>query len=338
MPVAFVEPPPTNHHGVSFDVEEDGSPTKLSEEKRLERMMNAHQTLVDMVHERNEKGIIPFAKDCQARLEALGGWQSHGIHMTDSPPPVVQDTFLLPHSKSQFPVTVLDGVLSQEVCRSFIDVHEKVGFAKPPSLLVSLVEQLEGQQDAEYLKKYAYEQAKNTSELVQIESNEFAAYLWAHIQDHLPDQQASFGQFTTGMYQKCGIIPVFRFMRYEQDQGFKPHTDPQRIFTKCPPLHHNSTTATTTEGEPGIYQSLFTIALYLNDPATDFEGGKLNFVKLHVDSDGTKRYQSLATVDPAVGRCVLFSHEELHEGGGVQAGTKYMCQCDVLYKRVGDLP
>eukprot|EP00971_Amphidinium_carterae_P299289 5946420-Amphidinium_carterae.1 len=82
---------------------------------------------------------------------------------------------------------------------------------------------------------------------------------------------------------------------------------------------------------------MFTIAVYLNDPA-EFVGGGLNFVKMEVDSVGGKRYSSQATVSPAVGRCALFCHRELHEGGGVESGTKYMCQCDVLYRRIACLP
>ena len=80
---------------------------------------------------------------------------------------------------------------------------------------------------------------------------------------------------------------------------------------------------------------MFTVAIYLND-ASDFNGGQLNFVQLCPSPISSQHYKSLETVEPQVGRCVLFCHDELHEGGGIQAGSKYMIQCDVLYERMGD--
>lgn len=110
-------------------------------------------------------------------------------------------------------------------------------------------------------------------------------------------------------------------------------TDEDCKDTADNPLKTACSSATTKCGDEGIFKSLFTFAVYLN---ASFQGGCLNFVKLNVCPE--KRYESLATVVPASGRFAIFRHEELHEGGGVREGIKYMVQCDVLYERVGDLP
>ena len=328
---------PKQRRSVAFAEEPSSPPPRLSESELLHRMTQNHESMVRGRALANSETIAPFAEECQKRLESLHGWESHGIDFKQEATEEVkvEERFLLPTSSSQFPVTVLDGVLRIEMCESFISIHEKVGFARPPSLLVHLAEKnkLEEEDEEDVLLKLAYEQAKNTSELVQIESVDFADYLWKKLEHFLPDEHRHIGNFTSGVYEKCGIVPVFRFMRYQKDQGFKPHKDPERAYAEYP----LRSSAAAAHGESGIYKSFFTIALYLNDPA-DFEGGKLNFVQIHVDDVGDKTYESQATVNPAVGRCVLFAHNELHEGGGVQSGTKYMCQCDVLYKRVRALP
>ena len=95
------------------------------------------------------------------------------------------------------------------------------------------------------------------------------------------------------------------------------HKDPQRRSQ-----HHPHT------GAPGYFKSFVTLALYLNDQS-EFEGGALNFVKVEVCP---KRYESLASVAPAIGRCAIFRHNELHEGGELRSGVKHMVQCDVLYE------
>ena len=257
---------------------------------------------------------MPFALGCEKRLEALGGWRSRGIRFV-SRNPQLTERFRLPEGGW---VTVLDGVLEKETCKALNELHEEVGFAAAPSVFLNLAKRLELEGDAGEILKRAYEQSKNASELVQLESSELADHLWQKLHNYLPDEHEDRSHFTGGLYQKCGIIPVFRFMRYQKGQGFKPHKDPSRDMLEY-------------GGEQGIFKSFFTLALYLNDEE-EFQGGKLNFVRLQL-SEGGKSYESEASVSPKVGRCVLFNHKEFHEGGGVEAGTKYMCQCDVLYKR-----
>eukprot|EP00437_Effrenium_voratum_P009361 CAMPEP_0181438442 /NCGR_PEP_ID=MMETSP1110-20121109/21910_1 /TAXON_ID=174948 /ORGANISM="Symbiodinium sp., Strain CCMP421" /LENGTH=344 /DNA_ID=CAMNT_0023562127 /DNA_START=61 /DNA_END=1095 /DNA_ORIENTATION=+ len=342
---AVAKNPAKTRRSVTFA--DDSSPLSRNCSEKEQLMMQTHAAVARASRQRNSEIIGPFAAECQKRLDSLGGWESHGIQLKPEASEEIQvDRFLLADSRSQFLVTVLDGVLPAEMCQSFIDIHEQVGFATPPSALLYMAEQSKSQMqeyeeaheagpaheddDGGVLRQLVYEQGKNTSELVHIESPEFADYLWERVQHHLPNQQWYAGNFTSGVYEKCGIIPTFRFMRYQKGQGFKPHRDPSRIYAEDP-------LRSSSQGEPGIYKSFFTIAIYLNDSA-DFQGGELNFVKLEVDSAGRTYHQSQATVSPAVGRCALFSHFELHEGGGVHSGTKYMCQCDVLYKRVAALP
>ncbi|CAE7673166.1 unnamed protein product, partial [Symbiodinium pilosum] len=212
-------------------------------------MLQRHQCVVATGIRQRSETIDPFAAECQRKLASLGGWAASGICLKPGQPSDavrVTQSFVLPNSSSRFPVAVLDGVLPGDMCQALIDVHEKVGFETPPSLLMKVAKQtmIEGEdEDADQLMQLAYEQEKNTSQLVQIKSSDFADYLWERLRQYFPPE-----------------LPY--------------------------------------------------------DPA-EFEGGKLNFVKLRVDEANSKIYESQATVAPAVGRCVLFRHDELHEGGGV---------------------
>ena len=213
------------------------------------------------------------------------------------------------------------------------------------------------------------------------------------------------------VYEKRNIIPTFRFMKYTTGQGFLVHEDPERVHYRYPcndtVTISRKRTATradddrddndenletsmagnvtyTKEGDTGIFRSLFTIAIYLND-SREFNGGQLNFVQRKythnpllvlqhqnegVESDKidpnedtqnqhniSSSFDILESVLPKIGRCVIFRHDELHEGGGIHDGSvasaaagtgtadggreegrtgnaKYMLQCDVLYERV----
>ena len=112
-------------------------------------------------------------------------------------------------------------------------------------------------------------------------------------------------------------------MRYSAGQGFRPHHDPTRLLR-----HHPRTQ------ESGTYRTLVTIALYLN-PGSEMDGGALSFLRAATGKNGRKGFESIASVEPAAGRAVIFPHNQLHEGGELAGGVKHMCQCDVLYRRVG---
>ena len=120
-----------------------------------------------------------------------------------------------------------------------------------------------------------------------------------------------------GVYCAVGIVPDFRFMQYQAGQAFKPHYDPSRLLLQNPGT-----------GEDGHFRSMFTLACYLNDKS-EFQGGEPSFIKLHV---WPKRFERVSAVSASVGRCVVFDHKELHEGGELRAGTKHVMQCDVLYE------
>ena len=123
-----------------------------------------------------------------------------------------------------------------------------------------------------------------------------------------------------GTYHAQGIIPVFRFMRYTAGQGFRPHHDPIRLLCRHPRTK-----------EKGTFLSLVTIALYLNS-ADEMDGGALRFLRRTKGST----FESIAMVEPAVGRAVIFSAQAAARGRRAKGGEKHMCQCDVPYRRAED--
>ena len=132
MAVVVAELPVKQRRSVVFAEEPSSPPPSsiLSEQARLQRMMQRHEMSVSATRQQNLETIVPFARDCQKRLDSLHGWESHGIHLKQQEATEamkVVEQFVLATSNSQFPVTVLDGVLHEDMCRAFIDVHEKVG-------------------------------------------------------------------------------------------------------------------------------------------------------------------------------------------------------------------
>lgn len=101
----------------------------------------------------------------------------------------------------------------------------------------------------------------------------------------------------------------FRFYRYGPGQTFKPHLD-------------------------GAYhrfrlrqESLLTFLIYLND---DFTGGGTNFFgsfEAYLQFGGAPKL----CVKPVQGTALVFLHRQLHEGGIVESGRKYVLRTDVVY-------
>ncbi|KAL3905521.1 MAG: hypothetical protein SGILL_009647, partial [Bacillariaceae sp.] len=321
------------------------SARKKSKEQKTElyeKSLLVHQLWVERRKEDVAKTVAPIAKACQERLEALGGFplsdEMHQASKKMNSPPVLTTEFMLPESRGPHPVKILDHVLPAEWCQRLIETMESVGFDRAPTL-----QEIRYQDSPEAAASIAHESPRlNTSELVQVESQEFADYLWRHIHPYLPETQrsvpteallrplASMGG-PNSIYEKRGIIPIFRFMRYRPGQGFKAHVDPVRYYSQYPIDSHNKQGQAAKLGQDGIFRSIFTIAMYLNDPA-EFNGGELNFVKekgnfeeiAGAQDNRNDSYRSLETIVPAVGRAAIFRHDELHEGGGVVSGTKYM--------------
>jgi predicted 2-oxoglutarate/Fe(II)-dependent dioxygenase YbiX len=172
----------------------------------------------------------------------------------------------------------------------------------------------------------AYQGGKNTSEVVEVVSNEFAAALWQRVEAFVPATILSRGDYYSdrgATWRATCVIPTFRFMRYGPGQAFKPHQDPSRLAGSDP-----------RSGASGRFRSLVTLALYLND-AEEFEGGGLHFVHLVPNPEPTGKAMisaPTATVMPKRSRCVIFEHRLQHESEAITAGVKHMVQCDVLYE------
>eukprot|EP00040_Diaphanoeca_grandis_P012385 m.62781 g.62781 ORF g.62781 m.62781 type:complete len:419 (+) comp23198_c0_seq4:748-2004(+) len=169
---------------------------------------------------------------------------------------------------------------------------------------------------------------KNTAEVIEIVSQEFADAIWRRVCAFVPktiqiSESAVITGGITGNASVVGLIPVFRFMRYKPGQAFKAHHDPSRLANKHP-----------VTGKSGRFISLVTLALYLND-ADEFEGGGLHFVELVRNPHPTGKAligKPFATVTPKQGRCGIFEHSHLHESEVIVEGVKHMVQCDVLYE------
>ncbi|KAI1491160.1 hypothetical protein F5X96DRAFT_489913 [Biscogniauxia mediterranea] len=108
-----------------------------------------------------------------------------------------------------------------------------------------------------------------------------------------------------------------RFLKYGEDQFFKPHCD-------------SSYGERTDDG--GFAQTWFTLHLFLNDSQqavgeeADLVGGATSFLSL----DGRRRLD----VDPKAGRVLIFQHMRLeHSGDEVKAGTKYTVRTDIMYRQ-----
>eukprot|EP01079_Euglenida_sp_SAG-EU17-18_P011486 gene11486-2090_t len=242
--------------------------------------------------------------------------------------------------------------------------HEAVGFT-PQHELDALTEF--GGKIKDVISRGASELSylfgKNTSEVVTIHSQPLADCLWSRVAPHVPSEmKPAFDSKLTnsqgeGGFRSVGIIPVFRFMSdcvtgnavtcviiaATSPPAHQP-LPATALFTPCvaqcdaTPLP--SWLSCFVPGKPGTFKSLITLAFYLNDQE-DFEGGALNFVELRIvsvkDNPNTtiaRRFESVRKVAPRTGRCVVFDHNELHEGGQLESGTKYMMQCDVLYEMV----
>ena len=91
-----------------------------------------------------------------------------------------------------------------------------------------------------------------------------------------------------------GLNERFRYYRYVPGQRFKWHMD-----------------GAYDDGQGT--RSILTFMIYLNG---GFEGGETKF-----------RFSS---VTPAEGLALVFDHEQIHEGGEVLAGAKYVLRTDVL--------
>lgn len=281
----------------------------------------------------------PWIQQTAKRLESVGGWAdldfvaAQGRNNTS----LVSEIAL-----EEGTAAVIDHVLDPSWCQILIERHMEAGLT-PQAEVDRLRKEAQlkavgrdgvaaALRDAYRLRRelgiqYSFiEAGQNTSEALTVESPQLADLLWQRCSPFIPVELHEQGAtaLAPGTYHAQGIIPVFRFMRYTAGQGFRPHHDPTRLYRRHP-----------CTKEKGTFRSLTTIALYLNS-ADEMDGGALSFLR-QVDGKKKKnKFESIAAVDPAVGRAVIFPHKQLHEGGELVGGAKHMCQCDVLYRRAGD--
>jgi len=283
-------------------------------------------------------GKQPWLDDVGAKLQSLGGWGIDFAQYRQEKPQVsaVKDlpgdsthNWEIPQdsgSNGMSQVKVLDGLFPEDWCKVFTEKHSEIGFT-PQTVLTEMSLKSSQFLSAEEVDRFLSYKGKNTSEAITFKSDELAAYLWECVRDHVP-QMVQVNNTTVygeglGRYRPCGVIPEFRFMRYGSGQAFLPHVDPVRYLESNP--------ATNAEG---VYQSCATLAIYLNN-ADEFEGGSLTFVKrTRRPGASTDDIEPLYSVQPKAGRCAIFLHKEVHEGGIVHHGYKHMMQCDVLYVQV----
>ncbi|HEY1191131.1 MAG TPA: 2OG-Fe(II) oxygenase, partial [Gemmata sp.] len=92
-------------------------------------------------------------------------------------------------------------------------------------------------------------------------------------------------------------------------QTFKPHHDG---------AHHRFRQFQASE---------LTFLIYLND---DFTGGSTNFYR---DFETYLQFgaEPRLRVRPVRGTALVFRHRQLHEGGVVESGRKYVLRTDVMY-------
>lgn len=128
-----------------------------------------------------------------------------------------------------------------------------------------------------------------------------ARMIFQRLRTHIP---------ATLLGRRCtGLNERLRFLRYGPGQYFAPHLD--GCYAR----------------PDGSEASLLTLMLYLNDGGgAQFVGGETNFLDWR-DEDRK------ATVVPAAGDVLVFTHAILHEGAAVTAGVKYAVRTDVMYAR-----
>ena len=285
--------------------------------------------------------IRPWLSQTAARLHAVGGWEGLDFACGPEEPAALVGEIPLDEVQGSA-ASVLDNVLDPSWCRLLVKRHMEVGFT-PQADVDKLRKEAEreavGRKGVAAALRDAYrlrrelgiqesfvESGKNTSEALTVKSWELADLLWQRCGPCIPPELREQGAtaLVPGTYQAQCIVPVFRFMRYSAGQGFRPHHDPTRLLRRHPRTQ-----------ESGTYRTLVTIALYLNS-GSEMDGGALSFLRAATGKNGRRGFESIASVEPAAGRAVIFPHNQLHEGGELAGGVKHMCQCDVLYRRVGD--
>lgn len=127
---------------------------------------------------------------------------------------------------------------------------------------------------------------------VIVEDVVLADTLWALAAEHVPPMIDS--------QLASGFNPRFRYYRYTGSEAFAPHYDGSARI--------------------GDRVSKSTFMVYLTDVS---EGGATRFYGDHL--------QVRFSVQPKLGKALIFEHSILHEGVAVKNGSKYVLRTDIMY-------
>lgn len=270
-------------------------------------------------------------------LAAEGGW---GLSFDSCEGDAPQLTHSLPlpvagRNDVLAEVRVVRNALPVDWCERMIVANEKVGYTPQREIELTVgseerrqlhaVLQAVAREGKLQTSEDEYQLGKNTSQVFEVWSLELAHALWARISPFVPATMDLNGVVEAKV---AGIIPTFRFMKYAPGAAFKAHKDPAR-FLRAHPM----------TGEEGVFKSAVTIALFLNDYGSEFEGGQLAFLELQPDPAAGQGFevppfvrQRVAAVDPHQGWCAIFPHNQMHESTPIVSGVKHMFQIDVAYE------
>lgn len=280
-----------------------------------------------------------FVDTLAQQLACVGGWQINFAEGASAALICIE----MPLKGSVHPVRIIDNAIPLSWCERFIEAHTAAGFV-PQHIVDATIGSPQTLKIREVTRQHknkqrsprsdgdmgSYIPGRNTAEIFEVVSPQLADALFQRVREHLPELIHSKGSILNHTakgtpFQLVGVIPRFRFMQYKPGQQFKPHRDPSRMLVEHP-----------ITGETGMFKSLVTIAMYLND-AEEYEGGGLHFVELvrNPNKEGPSLIsQAMATVVPRRARCAIFEHDRLHESEIIKSGVKHMFQCDVLYEMV----
>jgi hypothetical protein len=189
---------------------------------------------------------------------------------------------------------VLDDVFTPSECQDIID-EAAPNFARP----VAASFEMNGQM-------YHLENTR-IHEQATTEKPTLADEMWTRMKERLQPAMAQFAA-RNGCGPPVGINPRFRVLRYSGDDRFDAHYDGYiKVGSRC---------------------SLASVLIYLNSGGgVDFAGGETLFLNTEDPSE-------YATVEPRVGRVVVFEHTLRHSGSKVlgPSASKLAVRTDLLFQ------
>ncbi|PVI06742.1 oxidoreductase domain-containing protein [Periconia macrospinosa] len=214
----------------------------------------------------------------------------------------------LPPFKNNWAV-VLDGVLSQDECKTLLNVVESTTDGEWERAMVNVGGGFQ----------MLYEDTRKCGRIIH-DNEELAAKLWARLESAVPEIHVLHDwERVTGLgpwkrnetWKMTRLNERMRFLKYVGGEYFKAHCDGNY------------------QTPDGKERSYFTLHLYLNDAEGQMEGGATIF------HDWTMTQE--LRIEPKAGRVLLFQHRDLlHSGGDVLSGVKYTVRTDIMYTKVSE--